>query len=155
MFPDLIVTEAERYNDSVSNLVGSESVSCDSASGEEAATQAKAPRLVDKYNRHHQRQSTMLGLAVDTARKQLSRYIDEVQNSPVAPNDVLFFWERLSQKLPALYTLACRALSVPASSAPVERVFSRGGILMRPHRARLSADMLSMLMFLKCNEHVV
>uniref|UniRef100_A0A3B5PVV0 Uncharacterized LOC111606838 n=1 Tax=Xiphophorus maculatus TaxID=8083 RepID=A0A3B5PVV0_XIPMA len=43
-------------------------------------------------------------------------------------------------------------LSVPASSAPVERVFSRGGIVMRPHRARLGAKMLQSLIFLKCNE---
>uniref|UniRef100_A0A3Q3AYL0 HAT C-terminal dimerisation domain-containing protein n=1 Tax=Kryptolebias marmoratus TaxID=37003 RepID=A0A3Q3AYL0_KRYMA len=43
-------------------------------------------------------------------------------------------------------------LSVTASSAPVERVFSRGGIVMRPHHQRLGAKMLQSLIFLKCNE---
>ncbi|KAI4801866.1 hypothetical protein KUCAC02_019734, partial [Chaenocephalus aceratus] len=38
--------------------------------------------------------------------------------------------------------------------APVERVFSHGGLIMRPHRARLSARTLSSLIFLKCNHSV-
>ena len=46
---------------------------------------------------------------------------------------------------------ALRALSVPASSAPVERVFSYVGIFMRPHRAGMSEATLSALVFLKCN----
>jgi len=41
--------------------------------------------------------------------------------------------------------------SVPATSAPVEKVFSHGGIIMRPHRARLIDTMLSNIVFLKCN----
>ncbi len=43
---------------------------------------------------------------------------------------------------------------IPASSAPVERVFSQGGLIMRPHRARLGDEMLSSLVYLKCNSHV-
>jgi len=42
---------------------------------------------------------------------------------------------------------------VPASSAPVERVFSYGGVIVRPHRARPEDQMLSALIYLKCNEH--
>ena len=45
-------------------------------------------------------------------------------------------------------------LSVPATSAPVERVFSRGGIIMRPHRVQLNDKLLSNLIFLKCNQLV-
>lgn len=40
-------------------------------------------------------------------------------------------------RYPALYGLAQNVLSVPASSAPVERDFSHGGLIMRPHRAKL------------------
>jgi hypothetical protein len=47
--------------------------------------------------------------------------------------------------------LAMRILSVPATSAPVERVFSHGGILMRPHRASMSDKTLADFVFLKCN----
>ena len=44
-----------------------------------------------------------------------------------------------------------RALSARASSVPIEHTFSQGGIIMHPHRARLSDRMLSDLIFLKCN----
>ena len=56
---------------------------------------------------------------------------------------------------PYLHRLATRVLCIPATSAPVERVFSSSGILMRPHRSRLSKNMLSMLTLLKCNRHLL
>jgi len=43
-------------------------------------------------------------------------------------------------------------LSAPASSAPVERVFSQSGLIMRPNRARMSDKMLEELVSLKCND---
>ena len=42
----------------------------------------------------------------------------------------------------------------PATSAPVERVFSHGGIFMRPHRARLGDKLVSDLVFCRYNEHM-
>jgi len=45
-----------------------------------------------------------------------------------------------------------RVLSAPASSAPVERVFSPSGLIMRPNRERMSDKMLEELVFLKCND---
>ncbi|XP_058625882.1 microfibril-associated glycoprotein 4-like isoform X1 [Onychostoma macrolepis] len=50
-----------------------------------------------------------------------------------------------------LYQSLLYMLSIPASSAPVERVFSKGGIIMRPHRARLTHKMVTELVFLKSN----
>jgi len=50
-----------------------------------------------------------------------------------------------------LQPLLEKVLSVPATSAPVERVFSQSG-LMRPNRARKT--LLSQLVFLKCNSHL-
>ena len=54
-----------------------------------------------------------------------------------------------------LSILAFQVLCVPATSAPVERVFSQSGLLFRPHRAKLSSDLLSMLVYLKCNKNSV
>ena len=51
--------------------------------------------------------------------------------------------------------LAFQVLCVSATSAPVEQVFSQSGLLFWPHRARLSSDLLSMLVCLKCNKNFV
>jgi hypothetical protein len=63
----------------------------------------------------------------------------------------LAFWKEhrsvYQQLLPAVF----RTMSIPASSAPVERVFSYGGIFLRPHRSRMSDKLLSSLVFVKCN----
>jgi len=44
-----------------------------------------------------------------------------------------------------------RTFAIPALSAPVERGFSHGGIVLRPNRARMSDKLLSELVFLKYN----
>ena len=49
-------------------------------------------------------------------------------------HDCLLFLKRNMIELPKLFELAMKMQSVPATSAPVERVFSHGGIIMRPHR---------------------
>lgn len=41
---------------------------------------------------------------------------------------------------------------IPATSVPVERIFSQGGLIMKPHRASMSNELLESLMFLKCNK---
>ena len=62
-------------------------------------------------------------------------------------------WLRVAEnKLFApLHLLFEKIFSAPATSAPVERVFSSSGLLMRPHRARMSDLLLSQLVFLTCN----
>jgi len=45
-----------------------------------------------------------------------------------------------------------RVLCVPASSAPVERMFSQSVLIMKPNRARMSDVLLEELVFLKCND---
>jgi len=62
----------------------------------------------------------------------------------------LTFW-REHPKYGRLALGALRALSVHASSGPLERVCSHGSIFMRPHRAGMSETTMSALAFLKCN----
>ena len=45
-------------------------------------------------------------------------------------------------------------LRVPATSAPVERVFSHGGIIVHPHQSSFTPQRLYKNLFLKCSEHV-
>jgi len=52
-----------------------------------------------------------------------------------------------------LHSLFEKIFCARATSAPVERV-SHSGLFMRPHRARMGDQMLSDLVFLKCNKHV-
>lgn len=54
-----------------------------------------------------------------------------------------------------LHRLDVRVLCVPATSAPVERVFSSSGIIMRPHHGRLTKKMFAALTLLKCNQHLL
>lgn len=77
---------------------------------------------------------------------QLNHYLDicDGQNS-------LEFWAMNRHTLPSLFKVAVRVMAIPASSAPVERVFSHGGVIMRPHRSQLSDKVLSNLIFCKCN----
>jgi len=58
---------------------------------------------------------------------------------------------KIMTKLPTLFEHAMKVQSIPATSAPAERVFSHDGITLRPHRARLNDTMLSNIVFLKCN----
>jgi hypothetical protein len=68
--------------------------------------------------------------------------------------DSLAFWLRNKGILDKLFVPALAALSIPASSAPVERIFSFSGIFMRPHRSRLSDKNLSALTYLRCNNNI-
>ena len=56
-------------------------------------------------------------------------------------------------QVPGVVVILC-SMCVPATSAAVERVFSHGGLFMRPHRARLGHKVLSDLVFAQCNKHL-
>jgi hypothetical protein len=100
----------------------------------------------------YKRQRTA-GTAITTTSRQVEMYFEMCDDAAQAEltSNCLTFWVIEKNHLPALYELAVRMMSVPASGAPVERVFSHGGIIMRPHRASLGDTTLSQLIFLKCN----
>ena len=52
---------------------------------------------------------------------------------------------------PYLLRLALRVLCVPTTSASAERIFSKSGLFMTPHRSRLSINTLSKSTFVQCN----
>ena len=66
-----------------------------------------------------------------TARAQLRRYVDEVSTMILLSN-IFKFWPERRRESPVLFTLSTNTLCVPASSAPLERIFSASGLIMRP-----------------------
>lgn len=65
--------------------------------------------------------------------------------------DVFKWWNEHKILFPSLAVLARKFLSSPPSSVESERLFSIGGNIYTPHRARLNADMGEKLMFLNFN----
>ena len=64
-------------------------------------------------------------------RDQMEKYLNYDHGELISKNNKLIlcsFWADVSRQVPALAKLAHLVPSVPASSAPVERVFSHGGI---------------------------
>jgi hypothetical protein len=64
--------------------------------------------------------------------------------------DPLEYWKTAHQ-FPLLVKVAATYLVTPATSAPVERLFSIAGKVFRAERCRLSSIQFEALMFLKCN----
>ncbi len=58
--------------------------------------------------------------------------------------DLLFTKKHLH---PCLYQLALKYLSVPATTASIERIFSQSGLIMRPRRASLIGENVCLLSF--------
>ncbi|KAJ4932943.1 hypothetical protein JOQ06_029781 [Pogonophryne albipinna] len=138
MIMDLVLAEARKVT-----------ILAESCSGEDNKDEEppdKTPRLFTGYRKKSKKKDDH----VSSVKAELIRYI-QVCSGEEDEADCLVFWKRNAKVFPRLYLVAMRVLAVPATSAPVERVFSHGGLIMRPHRARLSARTLSSLIFLKCN----
>ena len=88
---------------------------------------------------------------------QYGKQIDDYFNAPLLeetddePADPLQYWKENQFTYPDLAKLVCCYLHIPASSAPVERVFSIAGRVFRPDRNRLSDKRFQELMFIGCN----
>ena len=97
-----------------------------------ALSTARVPRLLQKYNRIFSENSVFD--SPDTARKQNARYIELCWHGQLKhDNNLLRFWKNYLSEFLALAELAKRILSIPGSSAPVERIFSEGGISIWQH----------------------
>ncbi|XP_033874243.2 zinc finger BED domain-containing protein 4-like [Acipenser ruthenus] len=66
-------------------------------------------------------------------------------------SEPLTFWKENRHRYPTLAKLACKYLAIPASSAPVERLFNIAGKLFRPERCNLTDSKFEQLMMIRCN----
>jgi hypothetical protein len=107
------------------------------------------------------------GSAASVRAEKIGRVTDEVERYmklPVMPfteevdgeqvvNDPMSFWKHCQQQneFKLLLPMVRRAMCIPASEAPSERVFSKLAILIGRLRNRLSPALASDIMFLACN----
>ena len=68
--------------------------------------------------------------------------------------DPLIFWKTNASKYPHLSKIAPKYLSLPASYAQIERIFSPEQQLYQLGKNRLSDKNLEIMMFIKCNYDV-
>jgi hypothetical protein len=100
-------------------------------------------------NKHKLEQSERLAILREKDPKAELSYMDCI--------DVCQFWKELSRQkeFRKLSFLARKLLGIPASSASVERVFSKTGLIMRPHRNRLEDELAQDIFFLKSNQKLL
>ena len=84
----------------------------------------------------------------DHVKLEVSKYLLE---PCIDGNDPLQYWKENEEKYPTLAQLAKYYLAIPATSAPVERLFSVVGKFFCPDRCRLNEQTFQMLVMIKCN----
>jgi hypothetical protein len=86
-----------------------------------------------------------------TPQSQLTSYLQRINSLDFSEENInlqqLCVMKQFSYLSPLFSSIFCS----PASSAPVERIFSHSGLIMRPNRARMTDTLLERLVYLKCN----
>ena len=82
----------------------------------------------------------------------IERYLKSTPSEADLQLDPLEYWISVQHCYPFLFPVACDVLSIPASSASVERVFSTSGEVTRGKRNRLTDRMLERETMLRKNK---
>ena len=83
----------------------------------------------------------------DNGHDELNSYLDSTQEPGTV--NVLEWWRSHENNYPTLARMARDYLMIPATSAPVERLFSESGNLITSERNRLGSDVIRAIMCLK------
>ena len=101
--------------------------------------------MEDSQQQDHRRASS--------SKPEILKYLEEPVISQ--DNSPLVFWKQNNSKFPILAHVAECILAIPASSAPVERLFSIAGKIFRPDRCRLSDKHFHELVFIRSNNSII
>jgi hypothetical protein len=85
---------------------------------------------------------TTTGAAIND---EYSRYCaEDIVNSQYYRSRPIDWWKTNAYRYPRLSTMAVDMLSIPSSSAEIERTFSSAGLMMAPLRNRLGREIVAM-----------
>lgn len=143
----------------LTTLSGESSAACESSHSQEDPPQKK-PRtfkhitslLANKRKESNPAQTETVPIEREITLYHNQPMIDEEEAMNFEP---LQFWILNETKFPILYSLAVDLLTIPASSAPSERVFSAAGIATSGRRNRLDKYHLEREVLLKKNKFVL
>uniref|UniRef100_A0A915E9V1 HAT C-terminal dimerisation domain-containing protein n=1 Tax=Ditylenchus dipsaci TaxID=166011 RepID=A0A915E9V1_9BILA len=89
---------------------------------------------------------------VSSAKSRIRELLNRVLNASAIGVDPLKWWCNLiDSNSKQIATLALEVLSIPTTSAPIERVFSQAGLATARHRNRTSFELLNSQLVFYCN----
>ena len=87
---------------------------------------------------------------VSIMEAELVMYSNVILEETITQNPFQF-WKENSSKFPQIFNVAVDVLSIPATSAPCERIFSRAGFVLGRNRHNLDDQKLEAEVFYKFN----
>jgi hypothetical protein len=91
--------------------------------------------------------------AIDKFDNEYRMYLIDAKT--VAGDDPLEYWKRKKDALPIIYSVAVDILAIPATSAPVERVFSKASLVLKKNRHNLSDEKMELEVFFRFNSKYI
>ena len=79
----------------------------------------------------------------------------KMKNTSGEYNDPLLHWKEVEKESPELSALAAEYLTIPATYAPSERVWSQASRVILAKRSRISPKITSHMMFCQENVHLI
>lgn len=89
--------------------------------------------------------------------KTIDDYFKQIESTSYESTQTGAFWLEHSKKgqWPELVTYAKYILAIPATSAPIERIFSVGGAILAPKRRKMKDSLFHKLIFIRCNQEIL
>lgn len=86
---------------------------------------------------------------VDSVDQELQMYFNDIKASDggSCSDDPFTFWIKQAKRLPQMFNVAVDVLSIPATTAPVERIFSRASFILSKKRHNLKDKKLESELF--------
>jgi hypothetical protein len=131
---------------------GAAATSVESSFPFEHAAQGDGTRFKFVMSLIQQNQQAAENVTEDSAAVELSDYLNK-KFAVRYEEDPLEFWTKNSGAYPKLAGLAQDIMIIPATSAPVERLFSQASIAIAGRRNRLSGQQLQREVMMKSNKH--